>query len=176
MFEKITELRMSAEDISRTYNEGFVGWREDDGTIRAVRVGSNHARNRIDIIGKGRIELTNPRLVMEHPDSGYAILNGRLLYVQRLAQRQWHRCLRQRCVVILNCSTSQQDHLVPIDEVANWMYRTSFPVTQDGITIYGRKMAEDSEGNVFLHGRCVKAGDTWASPLIETLYNEIKEA
>ena len=103
---------MSRDDIHATYVETYLGYRNDRGIIQPMYViGSTEVDGQwglhVELVDSGNtraLALDDDRIVYDHPDSGIYRAGRTIVYIKRVAQRQWRKGIRTRALSIIKLS------------------------------------------------------------------------
>jgi len=90
---------MTADDVNRTYGGTYIGMRDSSGSINAVCV--DHAYDgdddvRLSLRSEHNVSLDDDRLVYDFPEAGMVQVGSHCYWLERRAERQWHRGIRTR--------------------------------------------------------------------------------
>lgn len=179
---------MQAEDLNRTYRGTYLGLRTDDG-VEPIEILDCESRNQLryrDRDGEvNSIDINHPTVYLPFPDSGVYTLNrNRAVYVQRRAQRQWHRGIRAEAVRLIGDGTFNRDLVTAMYNptymgwavVQRLLQDDNFKSAAINRNIWVRKQRGMQYSTIHFRDRCIgeirEEGSVFVSDVMKDLFEE----
>jgi hypothetical protein len=130
----MTELAdMTSEDLQRSFHRTFLGLRKGD-RVHPVYIDRIEGAN--FVLPEESLYYKDPRIVYEHPDSGFYAVNDTLYWVERLPTRQWHKGVKTSLLHVSKVSSRRTATVLDYGGMVNLLTRMYNNVRPEGVSKY----------------------------------------
>jgi hypothetical protein len=109
--------RHTTEDLNKAYRNTFIGVLTDE--IIPVYIIEVFNKNGVSMARTNNQDgaditysFTDPSLVLKYPDLGHVLIDNKLYWLERSAQRQWHKGIRTDLITVIDTTVGRTKSLL----------------------------------------------------------------